>query len=455
VRSRPKLLAPFGCVAATVTLVVLLNRHVTDISGPDYWRWSWQQVAWERVGVAFAIAAVPFVIGQWLVAARGWPERRALSALALSLLLLQLAAVGLRQDPFSLTMATRLVQAPGVTSYFTDAAALAARPHLRLSRWLADFPNVIGSLHLHSTTKPPGPILFYLALVRLFGPGEGAARAGAFLVALLTSLGVFAVYHFVRALSAQEDRGFFAASIYALTPGIAVIHPMFDQFLGLFTCAILGLWAAALDTRRKRLACASGLVLAGAAFFSYSLLTLGVFLTGYTVVVWAQGGAGRTRALLVQLAVAIGTVAFVFGVLWALTRYDPVASFRAAHLESLKFRAWLQRPYPRSIYWDLEDFFTMGVGWACLVLTVAGVMRRQPWRERAVALLGVVQIGVAAATGLLAGETARVFLFLVPLLAVPIDGALKEMRSVERWTVYACMLATTAAICRNVVFLGL
>jgi hypothetical protein len=351
-------------------------------------------------------------------------------------------------------MATKLVQSGGVTSYYTDAVQLEGKKDQSLSQWLRDFPKILPKLNLHSTTKPPGPVLFYVPLVRLFGAGDGAATIGALLVALLTSLGVFAVHRFIQVMTEDDQRGFHGASLYALLPGIVVIHPMFDQILPILTCGMIGLWAAALQARSLPLAFASGLFLAAACFFSYSLMTLGVFLIAYSVVAWFRGNEGRTRVMLLQVAAAAVGFLLFYATLWLAVRYDPIASFASARLAEKGFQSWLRRPYPTSIYWDLEDF-GLGVGWIAVLLMLFGLLRSQPWSERVISLLGVSQIVLIAVTGLLAGETARVFLFMVPLLLTPIDGELSRWKPLERMAAYACLLAVTAAACRNLIFLNL
>jgi hypothetical protein len=87
-----------------------------------------------------------------------------------------------------------------------------------------------------------------------------------------------------------------------------------------------------------------------------------------------------------------------------------------------------------------------------LVLVLFSLFRRQKWHERAISLLGLGQVFAVALTGLLAAETARVFLFMAPLLVLSADGELAHWTARERMVVYACMLAAAGAVARNLLF---
>lgn len=448
---------PLTCVAAAATLIYALQARVSGMDGPAWHRWGWQELSWPRFILGFSIAAIPFFSGQYLVAFRGWSPRLGLRLLALSLFLLQPIAVGLRADSFSLTVSSRLIENVGVTSYFTDAAAFWADPHRSLAQWLAEFPKVVASLTMHSSTKPPGPILFHMLLIKLFGAGAGASTVGALLIAGLASLGVFAVNGLIQAVSdGDEGSGFNGASVFALLPGVVIIHPMFDQILPLFTCGMLGLWAIALRNQKRSTAFLCGLMTAGALFFSYSLFTLGVFLVGYTLI-WAIRERSRGPApILSMIAFATLGVVLFYGLLWASFGYDPWGAFHGALAGQRRFESWIpKRPYPATIWWDLRDFFSVGVGWAVLLLALLGIGRSQFWPNRAVAALGLLQVISVGLTGLLRGETARVFIFMAPVVLISVDQELKHWRFAERMTAFLAMFAVTAAIGRNLSILGL
>ncbi len=440
-----------ACLAATVLVFVLLSLHTPGMNGPSYWRWYWQDLSWRRVALCFALAAIPFAVGQYLYATQRWSARRSLAALALSVSLMTLASVGVRVEPFSFTRAMGLIEKPTGTSYFTDAEGVIANRSQSLGKWLEEFPKILPTLNLHSTTKPPGPILFYVPLVQLFGPGHPAAAVSVLVLALLTGLGVFAVYHFVRVFTGDEAQAFWGASFYAVTPGILVVTPGLDQVHSILTCAMLGLWATALAKRSLLWAGLAGFVIATCTLFTYNVATLGFFLVGYTVISWAWGEKGQLGRVLLQCTVCLAGFVLFYALGWLLVRYDPIASFKAAMVAAKGFQAAVKRPYPLSVPWDLEDF-ALALGWMPLLLLGFALARRQPGRERAVALLGVAQVVVVALTGLLAGETARIFLFLVPLIALPVAGELARWKPLERAVVFACLIALAIAESRNLVF---
>ncbi|MBI5545485.1 MAG: hypothetical protein HY901_16485 [Deltaproteobacteria bacterium] len=445
------------CVIATAVVVWLLNHHVEGVNGPSYYQWIWQQLAWPRVLVGFAVAIVPFALGHALVSFGRWPQRRALKAVALSLFLLQLVAAGLREDPFSLEVGAHVIQHPVATSYFTDAVALDAKKDFSLSKWVSDYPKAMSQLGFRSKTKPPGPILFHLAIVRLYkGHPEAAATVAALLIALLTSLGVFAVRWFIAVMTGDPERGFWGASLFALMPGIVIIHPMFDQLYPIVTCAMVGLWAIALKERRKLAALACGMVIAASTFFIFTLLTLGILLVALTVMLWLwDAEQGRTRNLLTQLGWALAGLLLIYAALWLTMHYDPIATFRSAWQGEEHFKSWVaKRTYPQSIYWDLEDF-ALGMGWVAPLLLLFGLLRAQPRQERAIAIAGFLQVVTVAVTALLAGETARLFMFMVPLVLIPMDRELAARGPWARTLVFACALAVLIAVRRNLIFIGI
>ena len=297
-REWPRYLKLGLCVAAAAAVVALLVANVEGVNGPHWSRWEWQRLSWTRVIAGFALGAVPFVLAQVLFARGRWPAQTALKAVALSMFLLQLIAIGVREDPFSLSVGAKIIQHPLATSYFTDAVNLDGHKDYTVARWIEDYPKLAGSLSARSRTKPPGLILFHLALVRLFpGHTEAAATVGAVLFAFLASLGVFVVRRFIQVMTGDPARGFWGASLYALLPGLVVIHPMFDQLYPLVTCALVGTWWVALRSGRRLPAMACGLLTAATTFFIFSFLTLGVAFLGLAGLAWAfEQGPARARA---------------------------------------------------------------------------------------------------------------------------------------------------------------
>lgn len=442
----------FLCVLVCFAFVYAIESHLGVINGPPWWKWPWQRLSLSKMIICLSIAAIPFALGQWMVETKRWSYRQALRVVAVSLFLLQLLAVGQRENPVSLNIASRMVEHEAITSYYTDAARL-HESNTGVSKFLADYPQYPQRLTLHSKTKPPGPVLFYWMNIALFGAGQRAATVAALLNAILAGLGVYAVFFLIRAVSrGDEARGFHGASVFALLPGMVVIHPIQDQMLPLLTCGMLGAWVWALENRSRAMALGYGLFAAFALFFSYSLTTLIFFLAGYTVI-FTGLQQWRLRPIFIQVCFALLGFTLFYGLMWLFFRYDAWASFQSTLAEQRLLLGSLRRPYPATIYWDLHDFFILGFGGVATLLVLLSAFREQPWRDRAIVLMGIAQVLFVAVTGLIQSETARVFLFMTPVLAIGAGYELSRWIPVERAVNYLCMLILIMAIARNVVFL--
>jgi hypothetical protein len=220
-------------------------------------------------------------------------------------------------------------------------------------------------------------------------------------------------------------------------------------------------WSLALTTRAPlRNAVGFGVVLSLALMWSYSLLVLGLFLAGYTILIATQGG-GHDRIVRRMSACAgagLAAVAVIYGLLWFLSGFDPIATFTTAlHNQSRNLRL-LARPYPRTIPWDLFDF-ALGTGWISVLLVGFAIDRARSAeigrRERWLIVLVLAQIAAVAVTGLLQTETARVWLFMAPLLMIPVGVELQHWKRSHVLAAYAGLWLVTSAIVQNMVFIGL
>ena len=163
---------------STLVLRALLTNHVDGLNGPNYWDWSWRTMDGYRLFPAMLAAATPFFLAQYLHHRRSIGSFTVpLLALMLSTLALQLTAVGIQKKPFGFERITQRVMHPITTSYYTDATSFTS-----LNDWLQSFPDSLMSYHTHSRNKPPGPILYYVFLQRIFGVTPRAAAAGGLLV---------------------------------------------------------------------------------------------------------------------------------------------------------------------------------------------------------------------------------------------------------------------------------
>jgi hypothetical protein len=299
-------------------------------------------------------------------------------------------------------------------------------------------------------------VLYYFAMIALFGPNSTASLVGGTIVGVLAALGVPLTFVLLRHLLGDTDSAFHGAGFFALSPGLVGFFPQFDQIYPLFTCGMVLFWSLALTAQKPIYAVCFAMVLSVAMFWSYSLLVLGVFLGGYTVIA-IRARAGLIRHAAICAVLSLLTIGAIYGVLWYLTGFDPIATFRAALSDQSRNLRELARRYPRTVFWDVFDF-GLGTGWISFLLTGLAISRalrqESPGRILYLILAVVIQIAAVAVTGLLQTETARVWLFMVPLLMIPVGLELKHWRIAHRLTAYGCLWLILTAVLQNMDFLG-
>src|SRR5256885_1956220 len=89
--------------------------------------------------------------------------------------------------------ALALTRAPSAPPW---AAALT-----HVNGWLAKYHELSLGLNVHSRNKPPGPILLYFALIRIFGDSEQTARICGLTLAGLQAASVIACAALLRVLT--------------------------------------------------------------------------------------------------------------------------------------------------------------------------------------------------------------------------------------------------------------
>lgn len=462
------------------TLVILNWGHV---NGPSYWPWAWRPVPPAQLYSLMVLASLPFFAAQ---AMNAWSRRSVVRGAALALIMLcsfglRLASVATRSDVTGqpspdLGLIRIIVQDPNATSYYPDAVTLGRS---RLCDWLGRYPAQMQTLNLHSKTKPPGPILYWLLPIRLLGDGPRAQLTGGLLLGAIATFSIPATYLFLRFLFAGDcfvqgesnlaashtrpsDAAFHGAAFLSLCPGFLFFFPMFDPTYILLTTALLGCWLGALRRQRPAYSILLGLVLAATCFITFNVLVLGLFMIAMVFIVGAPDRpfAQRFATAARHAAIALATAVAVLAIFKFTIGYDPFATFISAwrNQHQLLIEHASERPWPRTIFFDLTDF-ALGSGWISVLLVVYAVFdRRQapsPQRGRCLAWIGaaMAQIVTVAALGLLQAETARVWNFMLPLPMIPIGLELSRWPAAARTACYVGLLFVAAAIAQNMKFI--
>jgi hypothetical protein len=346
-----------------------------------------------------------------------------------------------------------IIEEPGSIGYFTHAQEM-VQSGRSVRQLLHDYLKLMPTFTLHARNKPPGSILFYVPFVRWSDGENSAALAAGLCIALLATLSVPATYWLTLELTGERGAAYQAAACMSLCPGLVLFLPEFDQYYPVYSCAMIVLWAKALRTGRPVFAVLLGLLLAFVLFQTFNFLVMGLFLVGLAVLALApspstQGEGKRGPCILRQTVLACGTVALVYAMLWLWSGYNPVRTLLTGIRLHNQDMPATHRVWPWTIPYDLTDF-ALGAGWVCPLLAVFCLARRDG--RRGLILLCLAQLIAVAISGTLAGETARVWLFMLPLLLIPAGLELAAWPRRDRWAAMACLWLLTALLSQNMVF---
>lgn len=425
-----------GLVLATGVLFGLgLVAQVAHLNGPAYSRWIWRALPFDRAFVLFAgpLIFYAYLLRQW--AAKTSPSRACAAWLIAGLVFCAIAFqfASLMIDQRGIALLIKIVKHKGATSYYADALQIQD-----LRTWLAGFHQA--ELLYHSETHPPGPIVYYYAFIRLFGEARAPVISGA-AIGVIAALGIAAVYRFGALWTEDRYARLGACFFYALLPCLIHFFPEFDQIYPIVAIAMILTWVRALD--RVLVAAWLGLAMFVASFMAYNLVVIGAFMAPYTLL-HLQRQRWQRAAIVRCLAAAALAFAVFFAVhiaLWAFTSYEAIASFHASLDSQRHFASHLDRPWASVILTDPYDFF-LGSGLMSLPILVLSVFPRAAESDaikvdRAITWLAIVAIAIVDLSGLLRCETARVWLFLQPLVAVPVGIQLARWTPVDRSFVFA------------------
>ena len=334
---------------------------------------------------------------------------------------------------------------------------------MSIRQFLARYPELLQHFYLHPRQKPPGPILIEWAIIRLFGQGQTGAMVSGILVGLGAMISIPATFAFIQCLTQNRDAAFFGASYFALSPSPVLFFPQFDQCYPILTAGIVVSAVLALRTNQVRYSVALGLIYAAAAFITPLPGVLIFFLLGFSLLRYLtdpQCGASR---ILKHFLVSLGTSAACYLILWTITGFDPIATLKACFHQVNVIWNILTTTYgmpqhhlPGTIPTDLYDF-ALGSAWISYVLVAcyfASTAKNKLTNEFWIALLCVAQFVVIALIGLLQTETSRVWLFMYPMLMLPVGLELAKWRPWQRLAVFAALLLLTMAMCQSMQFIG-
>jgi hypothetical protein len=326
----------------------------------------------------------------------------------------------------------------GGIEYYHDAVAL--RGH-GVAWFLRRFHDLQPVLLEHASTHPPGPVILYYALLRL-APNPIAISLGVALLAVTLSI-TFWCRLLRLALGADANANLGGLSLlFALVPGVLI------YYLAVVDAVIAGVFLAALvlflePGLRKLALCVLFLWLG--SLLTFGFLFLLPVLAGLELL-------HRRRLWLARLAAVGAGLVALHGLLYVAFGFNYARAFAvASRLENEG--GFLLLADPRGYFWyrlgavlEIAFFFTPVLLWVAL----AGLpsLRARAPRLAPLAWLGPSTVLLMLLAGVMkVGEAARICLFLVPYLLLPVaawwtapDVSNADRRRVLH-SVFACGLA--------------
>jgi hypothetical protein len=442
--------------------VIAVHQHLFNVNSHYYYTWKWQWIPSIKLYPTMLPLAIPFFAGQMLYLRRPQLVWLALALCMISMFGLMVVGAALQNDPPSFTRISDVVRSRWTTGFFAQAVAL-RKSGMSVRQFLARYPELLQHFYIHPRQKPPGPILIELVIIRIFGPGEGGAMASGLLIGLGGTISVLATYAFIKFLTESRDAAFFGASYFALSPSPVLFFPQFDQCYPILTAGIVICAVLTLRKNQIRYSVALGLTYAATVFITPLPGVLVFFLVGFAVLKYLTDPKCGAQTLFKHFVISLGTSAVCYLILWLITGFDPIATLRECARQVNVIWDTLYTVYglprhhlPETIPADLYDF-ALGSGWISYVLVICYFMsacKNKGTVEFWIALLCVAQFVVIALIGLLQTEASRVWLFMYPMLMLPVGLELARWQPWQRLAVYAALLLLTAAMCQSMQFIG-
>ncbi len=421
-------------VAVGIGFAILVFAHVPYINGPAYWQWAWQRHSdLLRVAICFGLAAAPLFIANFV-----WGTKRphlSILSIAATVIALQFTANAIQPGLRGVARIDAIAHDQLQTSYFTVAASIVNANGID---WLRQYDELLRLAPQHATTKPPGPVAFYVMMIRLAGVRKAPLMI-AIAISLLSACAIVVTWRAMRVI-AGDEAAIDVAALLALAPSMTLFFLYFDPVYPIFSCALLATWFLALERNSRGIAALFGLLLFVTMMVGYTLLVVGIALAGITLV--------RLRRSTFELVgIALGIVVVAHALFALLAGFNPISAFRTALAMQAYQLPLLHRPWPKTIPFDLLDF-CLGAGWAPVVPALLGLSK-----QRDVAIWCFATPCIVALTGLIQTETARVWIFLLPFLFLPAALEMQRWNRGQRIAVHATQLIVLIALYTNMVFI--
>jgi len=492
---------PLLLVTTVLLIAVVPGDRLPFLRGPapypPEWQWEYRN---EPTSGHFLPALAAGSALLLLLAASGSRAARRHPRLTATLMLagasglgpaLQLGLLDLEPGRALPTLFARAVYRTG-SSFYTLAVSDEAHDPVEFLRRHADLLPRLQKTAKHAATHPPGPVLYYRALLGLcessapvrklvlaaadmepvnphrprpsHSPaGRAAAVLGGALIAVLCAGVAWPLAWWAHSLGCDPLAAARVGVLWNLVPGPLLVLPMFDQVLALPVAVAAAALAAAVsrgDARPVRwpLVLLAGVAGGVALFFSYGAPAF-LAISGLAAIAPAlsrRRTSSRSTVTTALLAAAVSAIVFL---LPAAFGHHPLVSARTA-LAIHRDAYTLPRSYPLWLFFNLLDLaLFVGVPLALLLALRSVRSGSKVWSGGKYAAGDLLRLAVAAGLALLLfsgqtrGEVGRIWIPLMPAMLMgalmPSDPSREEAFGVGESLAVGAMLLTLALVFRT------
>jgi hypothetical protein len=427
----------------TLTLCAIIALDLIPVLRGPASEWAWDHA--KRLDLVPAFLILPIfaagLIAGWEWWTRRYPVLRWWMLLALAVLALVFRLSVQMTGTQGLQILSRTLN-PAYFGYYPPATEVENAG--AFIRTYAD-PEVHAALDYRQQSHPPGNTLFYWAILRstqalpflssiatliieprldslpewaqAYDVSEIVAGGiASLMVPLLSALTVLPLYALTRRLGGVEAARL-AVMIYAFVPALTLFTPVIDDVFTLLTASALWLLVAGVEDRRRVRIVLAGLLCGVGLFMSFSNLPIPVigvlFVLFYYLarreILWPDG--------VIHAALFAASTLVVWALVWLVFGLSPIAVYQNA----IQSHATLGRSYWLWLLynpWDILLFAGVPVAFH-FVRALIGLRRRFTGPDASGSYL-LLAIGVTLVTlfisGSVRGETARILLWITPLL---------------------------------------
>ena len=369
-----------------------------------------------------------------------------------------------------------------------------------LGEFLRNYSVLMADFNFHARGYPPGPIIHFWSINKLFESFPGLANGllnivkgtlidpgtafmewerafqttvpvplkasvlvSSWMITFIGSLTIVPLYYLAKKLSNDKQTALYAASLYLLVPSIIMFAPGFDIVFPIFAVTALYLFYLGLVNQRSRYIWASGLVTGIGLFFTLAILVIPVLmcLIALSFFLRQRLSSGFSREALITSLQSTGVCILKLcgGVLIMIIIYRLCLQLNLFYIINecrnsvVLFYSTRIRSYYKWIGYNLIDFFLFtGIAVSIFFITKICSEIKKVIINKTFSLIDTVWLSFILIllllnfSGRILGETARVWIFLAPIVIMVCADKLKgtEHRQTQIvFTVLSCQFIQT------------